>query len=148
MLAADIASKPGLSAAVALLAAARLPTGDLTEAHCEHFYFSGPSSAPDGLVGLELFGEVALLRSLVVADHLRGSGAGSLLLAHAERQAKLAGVRRLYLLTTTAETFFARRGYARADRAAAPAAIRTTHEFAGMCPASAAFMVKPLPDVS
>ena len=142
---AHIAPKPNLAAAVALLASANLPTRDLTESHCEHFFFSGPRETPNGLVGLELFGDVALLRSLVVADGLRGTGAGSRLLDHAEQHARAAGVRSLYLLTTTAEKFFARRGYVPAARESAPAVIRATREFAGICPASSAFMVKRLP---
>ena len=140
----SISSGPPLSAAVALLTAARLPTEDLTERHRGHFFYSGPASHPDGLVGLELLGDVALLRSLVVADGRRGTGMGSELLAHAEREARARGVKRLYLLTTTAEAFFGKRGYAPAARDAAPEAIKATREFAGICPASSAFMVKAL----
>ena len=140
----NIAPRPALAGVVALLAEAQLPTEDLTERHCEHFFFTGPDARPDGLVGVELFGEVALLRSLVVADCLRGTGAGSALLARAERHAREQGVKHLYLLTTTAEAFFTRRGYTRAARDTAPAAIRATREFTGICPGSAAFMVKPL----
>ncbi len=144
MAASTVIARPALSAAVALLTSARLPVEDLTDRHCEHFFYTGAEAAPDGLVGLELFGDVALLRSLVVADALRGSGAGSMLLAHAENHARGQGVTHLYLLTTTAERFFARRGYVRASRQTAPPAIRATREFAGICPASSAFMVKQL----
>lgn len=144
MNAASIAPGPTLAVAVALLSAASLPTEDLSEEHCRHFFSLGPHAHPDGLVGLELFGESALLRSLVVTEKLRGSGAGSRLLAHAEQYARSLGVVNLYLLTTTAEQFFAKRGYSRAARESAPPAIRATREFAGICPASSAFMVKPL----
>jgi amino-acid N-acetyltransferase len=138
----NISAHPTLPAAVALLAAAKLPTEDLTEAHCADFFYAGPGEAPTGLVGLEIYGDVALLRSLVVAPDRRGSGAGAQLLAHAERVARERGVRAVYLLTTTAEAFFAKRGYARAARDAAPEAIRATREFSGICPASSAFMVR------
>jgi amino-acid N-acetyltransferase len=53
-------------------------------------------------------------------------------------------VRVIYLLTTTAEEFFARRGYRRTERSSAPVAIRNTREFAGICPVSSAFMNKLL----
>lgn len=139
-----IAHRPPLQAAVALLAAAKLPTEDLTAAHCEHFFHTGPAAAPEGLVGLEIFGEVALLRSLVIPESRRGAGAGSQLLAHAEAHARAQGVKQLYLLTTTAEGFFAKRGYARTPRETAPAAIRATREFSGICPASSAFMFKKI----
>ena len=140
----DISRRPEFAAVVALLANARLPIEDLTESHCAHFFHIGEGASPQGLVGLELFGDVALLRSLVVAESRRGHGDGSRLLARAESHARELGVREIFLLTTTAETFFARRGYQRAARESAPAVIRQTREFSGICPASSAFMSKLL----
>jgi amino-acid N-acetyltransferase len=139
-----ISAGPGLRAATALLSAARLPTEDLTEEHCRNFFYTGSADAPTGLVGLELLGDVALLRSLVVAPGDRRSGIGAALVEHAERHARSQGVDALYLLTTTAEAFFARRGYKRTARDAAPAAITATREFSDICPASSAFMSKAL----
>jgi amino-acid N-acetyltransferase len=139
-----IGSRPRLDAAVQLLAAAQLPTEDLTASHCEHFYFTGSPTEPTGLIGLELFGHVALLRSLVVAPDRRRTGEGAALLRHAEDQARERGVATLYLLTTTAESFFAKHGYQRAPRDSAPAAIRATREFSSICPASSAFMMRQL----
>jgi len=143
----DIHPHPPLAAAMALLEAVQLPTADLTENHCEHFFYQGSPAAPAGLVGLvglELFGDVALLRSLAVSPAARASGLGSALLEYAESHARSTGVKAIYLLTTTAEEFFARRGYTPTPRDAAPPAIRSTREFAGICPASSAFMSKPL----
>lgn len=140
-----IRQRPDFQAAVTLLSALKLPVADLTPAHCEHFFYQGPEYLPTGMVGLQLFGEVALLRSLAVAPESQRTGTGSGLLAHAEGWASARGVRRLYLLTTTAESFFARRGYQSVPRDAAPEPIRMTREFSGICPASSAFMVKPLP---
>ena len=140
----QISARPSLQAAVQLLREAKLPTEDLTAAHCDHFFYAGSASAPTGLVGLEILGDVALLRSLVVTPAQRGSGAGVMLLRHAEEQARAHGVRTLYLLTTTAESFFAKQGYARVSRDVAPPAIRATREFSGICPASSAFMSRQL----
>jgi amino-acid N-acetyltransferase len=140
----SISRGPTLEAAVALLESASLPTQDLTERHCEGFFFAGSAAVPTGLVGLEICGDVALLRSLVVTPESRRGGAGSALVAHAESHARGQGVRAIYLLTTTAERFFERRGYARVAREAAPPAIRATREFAGICPASSAFMTRKL----
>lgn len=139
-----IRPRPSLAAAKSLLESAGLPTTDLTEAHCEHFFFWGPPAAPTGLVGLEISGEVALLRSLVVSPEVRSSGMGTALVQYAENHVRALGVGTLYLLTTTAEAFFARLGYALTERGSAPAAIRSTREFAGLCPASSAFMAKSL----
>jgi hypothetical protein len=48
----------------------------------------------------------------------------------------------LYLLTIMAETFFAKRGWARIDRGNAPEVICRTEEFKGLCPARAICMGK------
>jgi amino-acid N-acetyltransferase len=53
-------------------------------------------------------------------------------------------VRHLYLLTTTADLFFARTGYQVIPRESAPAPIQETAEFQSICPASAVCMVKDL----
>lgn len=140
----DIRPRPARAAATRLLEAASLPASDLTDEHLDHFFYCGPAAAPAGLVGLELFGTDALLRSLVVTSGARAAGTGSALVRHAETYALTQGVRRIFLLTTTAEAFFARRGYSRMAREHAPDSIRTTREFADICPASSALMVKTL----
>jgi amino-acid N-acetyltransferase len=139
-----IRERPQQSGVVALLEAEGLPTGDLTEAHLRHFFFIGTDGAPSALVGLEIYGEDALLRSLVVSATARTQGLGSALVQRAEEYAAAHQVRALYLLTTTAESYFAHRGYKRIDRAQAPPSIQSTREFASLCPASSAFMIKQL----
>lgn len=127
----------------ALLEANGLPTADLQEDTIRLLGLQDGNGLA-GVVGLELHDEVALLRSLAVRSDLRGTGVGSSLVQAAEQAAGRSGVRQVFLLTTTAESFFSRRGYTRHDRAAAPNAIKGTAEFASLCPASAAFMVKHL----
>lgn len=139
-----IVQKPDRAAATKLLADAQLPVADLTEEHLDQFFYCGPAQSPSGLVGLELYGPDALLRSLVVTNRARNKGLAAALVAHAENFARPQGVRSIFLLTTTAETFFANRGYRRVSRDEAPASIRTTREFADICPASSAFMVRTL----
>lgn len=140
--AVDIARKPARTAIIALLERADLPTTDLTDEYLEHFFFIGPRTAPFGLVGLEILGKDALLRSLVVAPDYRAAGAGSALVEHAEKHARVCGVKAVYLLTNTAEKFFARRGYRWIERSHAPPSIRSTREYTDICPASSALMVK------
>ena len=139
-----VVQRPAASAVKQLLAEAQLPTSDLTEAHLENFLSCGDNGTLDGVVGLELYQPVALLRSLAVASRSRRRGVGSTLLAEAERYARLREVKEIYLLTTTAERFFARSGYERILRDAAPQAIRETQEFSSLCPASSAVMRKRL----
>jgi amino-acid N-acetyltransferase len=139
-----ISRRPHFAPVVRLLAASGLPVDDLTEAHCENFFCSGPPAMPTGVVGLEPFGDVALLRSLAVAAERRGRGEGGALLAHVEARARSGGIRIVFLLTTTAESFFAAHGYQPASRDTAPPSIRATREFGQLCPASAVFMSKLL----
>ena len=141
---ARIGARPTRLSAASLLQAAGLPTDDLTDAKLEHFFCAGEPSAPVGLVGVELYGPDALLRSLVVAPGSRASGIGARLVAHAEAHAAAHGAGSVYLLTTTAERFFAARGYLRSERSTAPDSIRATGEFASLCPVTAVFMVKRL----
>jgi amino-acid N-acetyltransferase len=132
----------GREAAKALLEASGLPVSDLTsEIQLLGEWYEGGLV---GVIGLEVRGATALLRSLAVATTRRGSGRGSGLVSAAERLAIASGIRELYLLTTTAESFFARRGYQRLPREAAPDGIRRTVEFSSICPTSSAFMRKVL----
>jgi N-acetylglutamate synthase-like GNAT family acetyltransferase len=140
----EIITAPPESAVKRLLTQCGLPSADITGQHLATFYGCHAESGLVAVVGLELYGKQALLRSLAVVESHRNTGVGSRLVAHAERQARDQGVESLHLLTTTAETFFQRRGYLRIARDSAPAAIQGTTEFASVCPASAALMVKRL----
>jgi amino-acid N-acetyltransferase len=139
-----IRGRPPRAAALALLHAHGLPVLDLTDEHLQHFFFAGPDGSLTGLVGLEIYDSVALLRSLVVDENARGTGLGAALTHHAEHYSASKNVGAIYLLTTTAELFFRRLGYQRVDRTLAPPAIEHTREFAELCPTGSAFMVKSL----
>lgn len=131
-----------LPAIRALLAASGSPGGDLTPSHLDSFWVRRDAAGLVGVVGLELYGSVALVRSLAVRPDRRGQGIGAALLAHAEAQAGALGVDTLYLLTMTAERFFAARSYTVTPRDTAPPAIRATAEFAELCPSSSVCMTK------
>jgi amino-acid N-acetyltransferase len=129
---------------VALLAAAQLPTLDLTPACIDRFLVATDAHEMVGAVALERYGEVGLLRSLVVAPAWRGKGVGGSLVAAIEQRARGAEIRSLVLLTETAGRFFAEIGYAIGNRADAPEAVRASSEFAVVCPSSAVYMHKRL----
>jgi len=135
---------PQREAVLRLLEDNQLPTADLAEVDLSDFLGCGNPSDPDGVVGLEVYEDSALLRSLVVHARVRKGGCGSQLLAAAEDLARTRGVQTLYLLTTTAAQFFERHGYVQLERASAPAAIRQTREFGSLCPDDATFMAKSL----
>jgi amino-acid N-acetyltransferase len=130
------ADEPAFAAMVASLRAADLPIGDLHEAPAKYFALS--SGGAYG--GFATFGDACMLRSLVVTADNRGSGIASALLAALLAKARAEGVREAWLLTTSAEKFFAKHGFEKADRSAAPLAIAATSQFNDLCPASAALM--------
>jgi amino-acid N-acetyltransferase len=141
---AAIHQGPRRADVIGLLASAALPSSDLADGDMKDFFYAGPATAPIGMVGLQFYGSDALLRSLVVSETCRAQGLGQKLVEHAEHYARMRGVATLYLLTTTAERFFRSRGYVVTPRDSAPAAIRSTPEFATLCPASSAFLSKRL----
>ena len=127
----------------ALLVANDLPYEDV-HSGAATFFVGESDDEVVGVGGLEVYGSVALLRSVVVEASARGEGYGSALCDALEARGRDAGADALYLLTTTAPAFFERRGYEVVERDAAPPEIRETSEFRDLCPASATCMRKRL----
>jgi amino-acid N-acetyltransferase len=137
---------PGDKAAVLqLLADAELPIEDLSSDKLKHFLVARANNGSViGVIGLESFHEVGLLRSLVVHPSWRGRGLGLELTRHLEAYASEMGIKTLFLLTLTAVEFFPKLGYQVVQRAEVPEIIATTEEFRDVCPASAVCLSKPL----
>jgi amino-acid N-acetyltransferase len=93
-----------------------------------------------GCVGLEIYRESALLRSLAVHPDMRKKGLGSRLVDFATGSAKRNGVETLYLLTNTAEEFFKQRGFTLIERELVPDEVRQSIEFTKLCPDAPCFM--------
>ena len=127
------------------LVRARLPVDDVEAPGPLFWRFETADSMPVGFGGLEIHGEDALLRSLLILPPLRSRGLGAALVAQLEIEAALHGCRAVWLLTEAASGFFDRLGYAKCDRAVVPEKIRETPQFAALCPASADVLVKRLP---
>ena len=125
-----------------VLDAAGLPVADLDDAGRQFYRFDATSGG--GLAGLEGTGADRLLRSVLVDVGARHRGLGRLLVNAIDAQARAEGAQRLHQLTTTAAPFFARCGFAPAERKDAPPSIATSHEFTRLCPATAAYFVKSL----
>jgi amino-acid N-acetyltransferase len=140
----ESATPANLSTIRALLGEAGLPHADIVDGRGARFWVLRAGGRALGAVGLETYGSSGLLRSLVVAPEARGSGLGGRLVDTLEAAARNGGVRRLVLLTQTAEQFFSHRGYAVIERNDAPAEVRGSTEFRSLCPASATCMAKDL----
>jgi amino-acid N-acetyltransferase len=97
-----------------------------------------------GVAGLEVHGDFGLLRSVAVDPDYRGQGLAASLVEAAMERAKKLNLLSVYLLTTTARDYFARRGFADCERDDAPPAVRESWEFRSGCPSTAAFMKRPV----
>jgi uncharacterized membrane protein YbaN (DUF454 family)/N-acetylglutamate synthase-like GNAT family acetyltransferase len=137
------ATAADLPAIRALLVALGLPTADIG-AEGQLFLVARAEGKLVGCVALEPHGEDVLLRSLAVTPERQGSGIGRELHVRAIARARERGFGTVFLLTTTAERFFAREGYGRIDRSAVPAAVRASAEFTALCPATAVCMARRL----
>lgn len=126
-----------------LLKRADLPHDDF-ETHLAHFLTAREGDKLAGMVGLEIAGRFALLRSLVVPGAFGGLGLGKGLCRLILEHGRTMGLNGVYLLTTTVPDFFKKLGFETVEREDAPAEIRATAEFSSLCPASAICMRFPL----
>jgi amino-acid N-acetyltransferase len=79
-------------------------------------------------------------RSVAVYESEREGGVGTAICDGLEGIARAEGVEALYLLTTTATSFFADRGYEEIERSDTPPDIRRTTQFEKPYPATAVCM--------
>ena len=129
------ADLPGV---IALLQDCGLPGDDLGADSFAHFELAiDVQGRIVGVAGFDRAGRDALLRSLAVTPDWRGRGLGEQLVARREAAAKVAGVSRFFLLTTSAVDYFRRLGYHDVPRADVPTAISAHAQFHSLCPASA-----------
>jgi len=138
-----VGAEAGLrEATIALLQENGLPTSDLDETKTLFAFLSNGDVIGTG--GLESFGNCALLRSISVRKDLQKKGMGRFIVGELEKTAWQSGINCLYLLTTTAESFFTKAGYQAIDREAVPIEIKNTAEFSSICPSTANAMRKIL----
>ena len=95
-----------------------------------------------GVIGLEIFGEDALLRSFAVEEEFRQKGIGTRLYNEIMEMAPAKNINQIYLLTETAQKYFELRGFGIVDRNSAPQSMLDSTEFKTFCPESAVCMRK------
>jgi N-acetylglutamate synthase-like GNAT family acetyltransferase len=123
----------------ALLESQHLPTAG-AEAHLADFIVAGSGGALAGCIGMERHGPSALLRSAAVASTLHCRGIGGQLVTRLIEVARRSGINDIALLTTTAETYFAKRGFHSVPLEELVAAFGESEEMRGACPATAIAM--------
>ena len=128
--------------AIALLQLQQLPVSDINEDKVLYLFKDGNRTI--GTVGLEIFEDCALLRSVSVIKTEQGKSYGKFINEEVEKYTQEAGINCLYLLTTTAKDFFDKQGYCAISREDAPLCVQQTAEFTALCPSSAVVMKKKI----
>ncbi len=129
-----------------LLRSQSLTTAGLDDWFERTFSIADAGGRVVGAAGIEVYGGVALLRSVVVDPEWRGRGLARKLVARAMQTARSAGALEVYLLTTTADRYFPRLGFSPAARDQVPEALGGSAELQGACPATATVMRRRVPD--
>ncbi|NHI87982.1 MAG: GNAT family N-acetyltransferase [Candidatus Thorarchaeota archaeon] len=139
------AKESDYSSISALLEITKLPP-DGIEPHLENFLIIRHPNEKDGSefligsVGLEIYGESALLRSLAVHPDFQGAGLGTQLVESITELAKKNGITRLFLLTDTAERYFVKKGFVVVTRDRVPEDMKQSVEFTTLCTSSPSMM--------
>lgn len=128
-----------LVAIKALLAANNLPIAGVDD-HWKTFLVARDGETVVGCGGAEAYQFAALIRSVAVAPEYRSSGVGRRLVRQLLDRLASRGLREFYLLTTTAEAYFKKRGFKVIDRDEVHPQLLSSREFQDACPASAVCM--------
>jgi amino-acid N-acetyltransferase len=128
---------------IALLQTEKLPVEDLPVS-LANFFVAQNDEKVIGAIGLEQYGNYALLRSMVVSKEYRNKNIASSLVEYLEEYGRSIGISVMYLLTETAPGYFEKKGYQKINREEVPAALKLSSEFSHVCPVSAIVMKKEL----
>jgi amino-acid N-acetyltransferase len=122
-----------------LLIANDLPT-DGVDDHWKTFIVARDGEDIVGCAGSEAHPFAALIRSVAVAETHRGRSIGRRMVRQLLDRLASRGIREFYLLTTTAEPYFAKRGFKPIDRDEIHPQLLGSAELQGACPDSAVCM--------
>jgi amino-acid N-acetyltransferase len=113
-----------------LLSECELPTLYIHR-HLKSFMVAKRAKKIVGVIGVEVYGRVGLLRSLCVNQAYRGRGIAKTLHARILAYAQMRKVGRLYVFTLNAEKFASKLGFHKIDKKRIPKSIRSTWQFRG-----------------
>lgn len=112
----------------ALLVECNVPTQGL-EDQFQNFIIMRLNDQLIGMIGLEQYQQVGLLRSLAIRSNYQKKGLGAILVNALMEKVMDFQIKKLYLLTQTAEAFFTKQGFETIDHTNAPSVIQSTKEF-------------------
>ena len=133
------ATEGDLDAIKQLLTDNQLPTAGVDE-HWKTFIVARDGDAVVGCGGAEAHEFAALLRSIAVHPEYRSLGIGRKIVRQLLDRLASRGIREFYLLTTTAQEYFRKRGFKVIDHDEVHPQLLGSEEFRGACPDSAVCM--------
>lgn len=137
------AGRNDLSIASLFLTEQNLPVSDLLEDNVL-LYLAFDDQVLVATIGLEKYGKTGLLRSLAVKETFRNQQIADKMIKGLLEVCKSENIKEIYLLTTTAENYFLKKGFLPVDREVVPAVIKQTREFRSICPSSAVGMYREI----
>jgi amino-acid N-acetyltransferase len=123
----------------ALLVASGLPTAGVDD-HWKTFLVARDGDKLVGCAGAEAYQFAALIRSVAVVPEYRSKSVGRKLVRQLLDRLASRGLREFYLLTTTAEAYFKKRGFKPIDRDEVHPQLLSSREFQDACPSTAVCM--------
>src|SRR5262245_36476439 len=133
------ASADDLEGIKQLLIANDLPIAGVDE-HWRTFLVARDGERLVGCGGAEAYQFAALIRSIAVESEYRSHGLGRRIVRQLLDRLASRGLREFYLLTTTAEGYFRKRGFKVIDRDEVHPQLLGSAEFQGACPDTAVCM--------
>ena len=133
------ATAADVEAIKALLVANELPTAGVDD-HWKTFLVARDGDAIVACGGAEAYQFAALLRSIAVKPEHRKNGLGRRIVRQLLDRLASRGLREFYLLTTTAEEYFKKRGFKTIDRDEVHPQLLSSRELQDACPESAVCM--------
>ena len=121
------------------LRANELPVAGV-EDHWKTFLIARDGATMVACGGAEAYQFAALIRSVAVAPAYRSHGLGRRIVRQLLDRLASRGLREFYLLTTTAEEYFRKRGFKPIDRDEVHPQLLSSREFKDACPSSAVCM--------
>jgi N-acetylglutamate synthase-like GNAT family acetyltransferase/DNA-binding HxlR family transcriptional regulator len=129
-----------------LLKRAQLP--EIKEITSNNYYFKAIDQNEQivGAIGLEIYNQYGLLRSMVVSPGFRNKGIAKRLIEIIEQLAISKHLIDIYLLTNTAQLYFEKKEYRVIPRNDVASEIKESEEFSSICPVSSVILIKHLSD--
>ncbi len=137
------ANQNDFDAVAILLSAEKLPVDDI-DSSLNNFFAAVDGNEIVGAIGLEVYGKYGLLRSMITNSAYRNKGIAAKLVQRLFEHAQSLSLKEIYLLTETAEKYFANKGFAAVQRDHVPEAIKQSQEFSHVCPSTAIVMKKEI----